>query len=91
MLEIVTIELVLAPASMLMLGANAAGYTGDLAVATSGPSFDEVGRTRSALVAFRTAATADEGLNNPSSTIIHTPPRDPQAFSATCTRSTPPP
>jgi hypothetical protein len=63
MLGIVTIELVLAPASMLMLGANAAGYTGDLAVATSGPFYDEVGRTRSGVVAYRTAATADEGVN----------------------------
>ena len=63
MLGICTIELVLAPASMLMLGSNAAAYTADLAVATSGPSFDEVGRTRSAVVAFRTAATTDEGLN----------------------------
>ena len=48
---------------MLMLGANAAGYTGDLAVATSGPFYDEVGRTRSAVVTLRTAATVDEGLN----------------------------
>jgi hypothetical protein len=63
MLGIVTIELVLAPASMLMLGANATGYTADLAVATSGPSFDDVGRTRSSVAAFRTSATADEGLN----------------------------
>ena len=63
MLGIVTIELVLAPASMLMLGANAAGQVADIVVNTSGPFYDEVGRTRSALVAFRTAATADEGLN----------------------------
>jgi hypothetical protein len=63
MLGIVTIEIVLAPATMLMLGANATGYTADLAVDTSGPSFDEVGRTRAAAIAFRTAATADEGLN----------------------------
>jgi hypothetical protein len=63
MLGIVTIELVLAPASMLMLGANAAGYTADLAVNTSGPYFDEVGRTRAAAIAFRTSATVDEGLN----------------------------
>ena len=62
-LGIVTIELVLAPATILMLGASAAGYTADLAVATSGPFRDEVGRTRLGAIAFRTAATAEEPLD----------------------------
>jgi hypothetical protein len=62
-LGIVTIELVLAPATILMLGASAAGYTADLAVATSRPFRKEVGRADLALVAFRTAATVAEPLD----------------------------
>jgi hypothetical protein len=60
MLGIVTIEIVLAPASMLILGSNATGYTADLAGATSLPYRQQVGRGTVGATAFRTAAFAEE-------------------------------
>jgi hypothetical protein len=60
MLGIVTIEIVLAPASMLILGSNATGYTADLAGATSLPYRQQVGRNTVGATAFRTAAFAEE-------------------------------
>ena len=60
MLGIVTIELVLAPASMLILGTNATGYVADLAAADSLVYRQQVGRPTVALVAFRNAAFAEE-------------------------------
>jgi len=60
MLGIVTIEIVLAPASMLILGSNATGYTADLAGATSLPYRQQVGRNTVGATAFRTAAFPEE-------------------------------
>jgi hypothetical protein len=59
-LGIVTIELVLAPASMLILGSTATGYTADLAGATSLPYRQQVGRNTVGATAFRTAALDPE-------------------------------
>jgi len=60
MLGIVTIEIVLAPASMLILGSNATGYTADLAGNTSLPYRQQVGRNTVGATAFRTAAFPEE-------------------------------
>ena len=63
MLGIVTIEIVLAPASMLILGSNATGYTADLAGATSLPYRQQVGRNTVGATAFRTAAFPEEAID----------------------------
>ncbi len=59
-LGIVTIELVLAPASMLILSSNATGYTADLPANTSLPYRQQVGRATVGATAFRTAAFVEE-------------------------------
>ena len=64
MLGIVTIELVLAPSSMLILGTNATGYTADLTAADNFVYRKQVGRTTlAAATAFRTAAFAEEAID----------------------------
>ena len=60
MLGIVTIEIVLAPASMLILGSNATGYTADLGGADSLVYRQQVGRTTVGDVVKRTVALAEE-------------------------------
>ncbi len=60
MLGIVTIEIVLAPATMLILGFNATVYTADLAANTSLPHRQQVGRTTVGATTFRIAALAEE-------------------------------
>ncbi len=60
MLGIVTIEIVLAPANMLILGSTATEYTADLAAATSLTYRQQVGRNTVGATAFRTAALAPE-------------------------------
>jgi hypothetical protein len=62
MLGIVTIEIVLAPATMLMLGTNATGYGAALTGATSLPYREQVGRTTVGNVTNRTAALERESL-----------------------------
>ena len=63
MLGIVTIEIVLAPANMLILGSTATGYTADLAGATSLPYRQQVGRTTVGATTFRTAALPEETID----------------------------
>ena len=65
MLGIVTIEIVLAPATMLMLGStHDAAYTADLAAATNAPYREQVGRgILGADVAFRAGLAAPETLD----------------------------
>ena len=60
MMGIVTIEIVLAPASMLILGSNATGYVGALDAADSLTYREQVGRTTVGNTANRTAALAEE-------------------------------
>jgi hypothetical protein len=62
MLGICTIELVLAPATMLMLGTNSTGNTAALAGATSLPFREQVGRGTVGNVGNRTAALPAETL-----------------------------
>ena len=63
MMGIVTIELVLAPASMLILGSNATGYTAALPGADSLPYRQQVGRGTVGATAFRTAAFPEEAID----------------------------
>ncbi len=60
MLGIVTIEIVLAPANMLILGSNATGYGAALDAADSLPYREQVGRATVGDTANRTAALAPE-------------------------------
>jgi hypothetical protein len=62
MLGIVTIEIVLAPATMLILGSNATGYTADLPAAATSLVYSrqQVGRNTVGATAFKTAALDPE-------------------------------
>ena len=59
-LGIVTIEIVLAPATRLILGSTATGYNADVAGATSLAYRQQVGRTTAGAAVVTTAALAQE-------------------------------